>query len=283
MLVNLNDVLMDAKNRKYAVGLFNTINLEMAKGVIEAAEELHSPVIVGTAEVLLSSASLEDVRNILVPMAQKASVPVVLHFDHGLTEEKIIEALRLGFTSVMYDCSIDTLEVNIKKVKRMTDIAHAFGATMEAELGHVGANENSSEADSKDNDESIYTDPQQAAEYVKCTGVDALAIAIGTAHGVYKNDPKLDITRLKEIEQVVKVPLVLHGGSGLSNQDFANCINNGISKVNIFTDINRIAAKAIVNNYLDGYGISDLTALMINYVKQETMKKIKLFGSDFKA
>lgn len=280
MLVTLNDVLPKAQKENYAVGLFNTTNLEMAKGVIEAAEELGSPVIVGTAEILLPAATLEDVRNMIVPMAQKASVPVVLHYDHGLTEEKVIEALRLGYTSVMYDCSSDTYEDNINKVRRITDIAHAFGATVEAELGHVGANESGENDEITDN--SIYTDPLQAKEYAELTGVDALAVAIGTAHGAYKSKPRLDIERLKEIRKMVSAPLVLHGGSGLSDDDFHNCIKNGIAKVNIFTDINTKAVKTIIEQYREGMGASDLSAAVVKAVKEETMKKMLLFGSDGK-
>lgn len=281
MLVNLNDVLLKARNEKYAVGLFNTINLEMAKGVIEAAEELKSPVIVGTAEVLLPVASLEEVRDILVPMAERASVPVVLHYDHGLTREKVIEALRAGFSSVMYDCSLDTYDDNMAKVKEITAIAHAFGATVEAELGHVGANENA--AESSGSDHSIYTEPDQAREYAIKTGVDALAVAIGTAHGAYKEKPKLEINRLKEIRDIVDIPLVLHGGSGLSDDDFRNCVANGISKINIFTDVNNAALEAVIQNYEKGKGASDVSGFIIDMVKEETKKKMILFGSAGKA
>ena len=139
MLVTLREVLKDAQEKKYGVGLFNTVNLEMAKGVLAAAEELKSPVIIGTAEVLLPTAGLEELSYFLLPMAQKASVPVVLHYDHGLTEPKIMEALRLGFSSIMYDCSTDSYENNVRRVARMGEIAHLCGATVEGELGHVGA------------------------------------------------------------------------------------------------------------------------------------------------
>lgn len=283
MLVNLNEVLLKARKEKYAVGLFNTTNLEMAKGVIEAAEELKSPVIVGTAEILLNCVSLENVRDMILPLARKAAVPVVLHFDHGLTEEKILEALRLGFTSVMYDCSVDSYENNMKKVKKMAEIAHAFGATIEAELGHVGANENSAERVAEEADHSIYTDPVQAREYALETGADALAVAIGSAHGAYIKKPELDLKRLSEIREEVHCPLVLHGGSGLSDDDFRNCIQSGISKINIFTDINVGAVKSALKHYHDGAGLSDLSPFMVEAVKKETMKKMELFGSVNKA
>lgn len=273
MLVTLREVLKDAQEKKYGVGLFNTVNLEMAKGVLAAAEELKSPVIIGTAEVLLPYASLEELAYFLVPMAKKASVPVVLHYDHGLTDKKIVEAMRLGFSSVMYDCSTDTYENNIARVAQMVKIADMFGASVEGELGHVGANDESA------GDDSIYTEPEQARDFAQRTGVDALAVAIGTAHGAYKEKPRLDIGRLAEISRTVPVPLVLHGGSGLSDEDFKNCVANGISKINIFTDINCAAAKAAHDFYKEGCGLTDIQNQIKEAVKQETMKKMRIFGS----
>lgn len=273
MLVTLREVLKDAKQKKYGVGLFNTVSLEMAEGVLKAAEELKSPVIIGTAEVLLPYAGLKELSWFLLPMARKASVPVVLHFDHGLTERKIVEALRLGFSSVMYDCSTDSYEENIEKVKRMVQVAGMFGASVEGELGHVGAN------GTRTGDHSIYTEPEQAKDFAERTGVDALAVAIGTAHGAYQETPKLDIGRLGQIAGTVKTPLVLHGGSGLSDQDFKNCIANGISKINIFTDINCAAARAARDHYTEGCGLTDLQNPITEAVRQETMKKMKIFGS----
>lgn len=278
MLVTLNEVLSDAKKKKYGVGLFNTPDLEMAKGVLAAAEETKSPVIIGTAEIFLNLSSLEELSYFLIPMAKKATVPVVLHFDHGLTEENVLKALKLGFSSVMYDCSTESYENNIKKVAEMARIAKMFGATIEAELGHVGANDAAVEA-AEDGDDSIYTQPEQAKDFVEKTDVDALAVAIGTAHGAYKSKPKLDINRLKVISETVSVPLVLHGGSGLSDDDFKNCIANGISKVNIFTDINCAAAKAVADHYAAGKGMTDVMNLIADAVKEETMKKMRVFGS----
>lgn len=278
MLVTLREVLKDAQEKKYGVGLFNTVNLEMTKGVLQAAEELHSPVIIGTAEVLLPYAELEELAYFMVPMAKKASVPVVLHFDHGVTEQRITEALKLGYTSVMYDCSTDTYENNVKRVAEMVKIAGMFGASVEAELGHVGANDGNLGRGASD-DDSIYTQPEQAKDFVERTNVDALAVAIGTAHGAYKEKPKLDIGRLSEIAHTISTPLVLHGGSGLSDDDFRNCVANGITKINIFTDNNCIAAKTAYENYRDGLGQTNIQNQVIEAVKQETMKKMKVFGS----
>lgn len=277
MIVTLNEVLYDAQKNHYAVGLFNTVNLEMAKGVLAAAEETKSPVIIGTAEVLLPYADLEELAYFLVPLAQKAKVPVVLHFDHGLTPELVIKAMALGFSSVMYDCSTYSFRENIARLKEMAKIVKAFGASIEAELGHVGAADpNAAESDGH---ESLYTDPAQAKEFVDSTRVDALAVAIGTAHGAYKQQPKLDIERLKVIAGAINTPLVLHGGSGLSDEDFRNCIQNGISKINIFTDINIAAAKGAVNCYQAGSGMTDLMGSIVDNVKEATMAKMGLFGS----
>lgn len=278
MLVTLNEVLKDAQKKKYAVGLFNTVNLEMAKGVIAAAEESQSPVIIGTAEVLLPYSSLEELAPMLVPLAKKASVPVVLHFDHGLSSDCVHKAIALGFSSVMYDCSTLDYDMNVKEVARMVQFAHDHGISVEAELGHVGANSNSAEG-SGDGDHSIYTDPMEAKIFSEATQVDALAVAIGTAHGAYKSKPKLDFDRLAEIASIVKTPLVLHGGSGLSDDDFRHAIANGIAKVNIFTDINNASAKSAHDYFENGVGMTDLMPNITEAVKKATLNKMRVFGS----
>nr|WP_314464706.1 class II fructose-bisphosphate aldolase [uncultured Clostridium sp.] len=280
MLVNLNEVLVPAKKGRYAVGLFNTVNLELARGVIAAAEELNSPVIIGTAEILMPYGPLEDLANLLLPMAEWATVPVVVHLDHGLKEETCRKALEAGFSSIMYDCSTEEYNVNIEKVQKMTELAHSFGASVEAELGHVGDNEGSAEGSNHlTNPEQFYTDPEQAKEYADKTKVDALAIAVGTAHGAYKFTPKLDFNRIKKISEMTDAALVLHGGSGLSDESFKKAIESGISKVNIFTDINAAGAKAAYQAYAEGKGLTDLVLPTIEAIKQETMKKMRLFGS----
>jgi len=281
MLVNLNEVLKPAQKGKYAVGLFNAVNLELARGIIAAAEQTGSPVIMGTAEVLFPYGPLEEVSYYLLPMAKKAKVPVVIHLDHGLKKETCLKALELGFTSIMYDCSTDSYDENVRKVKEMADIAHSFGATIEGELGHVGDNEGSAEGSSHLADPSkFFTDPKMAKDYVQKTGVDALAIAVGNAHGAYKLPPKLDFERIRTIAKTVDVPLVLHGGSGLTDNDFRQAIKEGISKVNIFTDINVAAVKAEFSRFTDmNKGIIDLIPAAVEAIKQESMKKMELFGS----
>ena len=165
MLVTLNQVLMPAKKNKYAVGLFNAVNMELARGIISAAEATQSPVIMGTAEVLFPYGPLEEVSYYLIPMAKKAKVPVVVHLDHGLKKETCIKALELGFTSIMYDCSTDDYDTNVQKVKEMAEIAHSYGATIEGELGHVGDNEGSAEGSSHLADPSkFFTDPKLAQQ-----------------------------------------------------------------------------------------------------------------------
>lgn len=285
MLVNMNEVLRPAKEQHYAVGLFNAVNMELARGIIAAAEETRSPVIMGTAEVLFPYGPLEEVSYFLLPMAKKASIPVVIHLDHGLNYETCVKALELGFSSVMYDCSTDSYEENVRKVKEMAELAHSYGATIEGELGHVGDNEGSAEAGAAVIDPSQYfTDPALAKDFVDRTGVDALAIAVGNAHGAYKLPPKLDFERIRTIASMVDVPLVLHGGSGLTDSDFKQAIRDGISKVNIFTDINAAAAKAEYEMYANGAkGLTDMIPAAVEAVKAETVKKMLLFGSDGKA
>lgn len=278
MLVNMNEVLYPAKQKKYAVGLFNAVNLEMARGIIAAAEEAGSPVIMGTAEVLFPYGPLEELSYYLLPMAKKAGVPVVIHLDHGLKKETCQRALELGFSSIMYDCSTDFYEENVRKMKEMAEIAHSYGATIEGELGHVGNNE---DGEDMQNPSRYFTDPKLAKDFVEKTGVDALAIAVGNAHGAYKLPPKLDFSRIQAIASVVDVPLVLHGGSGLTDDDFRKAVSLGISKVNIFTDINVAAAEAAAREFNSGKskGLTDLILPAVDAIKQECEKKMTLFSS----
>ncbi len=277
MLVNLNEVLTRAVKENYGVGLFNTTDSDMLEAAISAAEELRAPIIIGTAEVLLPHGELQLIAPSVIAAAKRATVPVVVHYDHGLTFDRCIEALKLGFTSIMFDGSAGDKEQNIESTREIVKIAHSFGATVEGEIGHVG------EAKTGDNEtDDMYTTPQEAVEFIKNTGVDALAIAIGTAHGAYKQKPKLDIERLKEIRKATDTPLVLHGGSGLSDDDFKNTIHNGIAKVNIFTDLcvaGENAMKAAVAEGLDYLTTRDRR---VEAMKAAVMKKIKLFGCDGK-
>lgn len=277
MLVNLNDVLKRAQKEKYAVGLFNTTDTDMLQAAIEAAEETRSPIIIGTAEVLLPYGELKLIAPSIIEKAANATVPVVVHYDHGLTFDRCLEALKLGFSSVMFDGSAKPYEQNIEETKEIVKIAHALGATVEGEIGRVG------EAAKEDNLlTEMYTTPREAEEYLKATGVDALAVAIGSAHGVYKKKPMLNIERLKEIRQAVAVPLVLHGGSGLSDDDFKNTIKEGIAKVNIFTDLCLAGERAMKDGTGKDLGYLEIRNLKEEYIKEAIKTKIKLFGSDGK-
>ena len=278
MLVNLNEVLKKAQKEKYAVGLFNTTDTDMLQAVIEAAEESNSPVILGTAEVLLPYGELKLIAPSVIAAAKRASVPVVVHYDHGLTFERCLEALQLGFSSVMFDGSAKAYGQNIEETKEIVKIAHAFGASVEGEIGHVGE-----AAQGDESLENMYTTVAEAKEYIENTGVDALAVAIGSAHGVYKKKPKLNVERLKEIADAVSVPLVLHGGSGLSDDDFTNTIREGIAKVNIFTDLCLAGERAMKDGAEKKLGYLETRNLKVEYIKEAVKHKMSLFGSVHKA
>lgn len=281
MLVNMNDILLPAKEGGYGVGFFNAVNMEMARAIIETAEEMNSPVMVGTAEVLLPAMSLEHVSEYLIPMAKKAKVPVCVHYDHGLTFEKCMEALKLGFTSIMYDCSTEDYDTNAAKVAEMVKICHAMGVTVEGELGHVGDNEG---AGKLENPSDFYTDPEVALDFVQRTGIDSLAVAVGNAHGDYKFPPKLDFERIAAISEKTNLPLVLHGGSGLADDDFRQAVKEGICKVNIFTDIDKAGKAGIEKGIAAGAkSMMGLIPYEIEAMKEVVREKLTLFGSVGKA
>lgn len=274
MLVNLNAVLSDARKNRYAVGLFNTTDTDMLEAVISAAEECRSPVIIGTAEVLLPNGELKLIAPSILAAAKRASVPVVVHYDHGLTFGRCMEALQLGFSSVMFDGSAGAYEQNIADTREIVKIAHAFGATVEGEIGHVG------EASANDNAATdLYTRVDEAEAYLQATGVDALAVSIGTAHGAYKSKPKLDFDRLTDLSASLPVPLVLHGGSGLSDDDFRRSIACGIAKVNIFTDLCLAGNAAMADGLANGEAYLTIRNRKVEYIKRAVMEKMELFGS----
>jgi len=278
MLVNLNEVLKKAQKEHYAVGLFNTTDTDMLDAVISAAEELNSPVIIGTAEILLPYGELKLIAPSIISKAKAAKVPVVVHYDHGLTFDRCIEALQLGFSSVMFDGSSKSYEENINETKEIVKIAHSMGASVEGEIGHVGdaINEDNLLTD-------MYTTKEEAKDYLEKTSVDALAVAIGSAHGVYKKKPMLNIERLIEIKNTVDVPLVLHGGSGLSDDDFKNTIKEGIAKVNIFTDLCLAGNKAMEDGLKKSLDYLSIRNLKKEYIKEAVKQKMLLFGSENKA
>lgn len=278
MLVNLDYVLKKAQREHYAVGLFNTTDTDMLEAAIAAAEELRAPIIIGTAEVLLPYGELKLIAPSIIAAAKRASVPVVVHYDHGLTFERCMEALQLGFSSVMFDGSAGDYETNIKETREVVRIAHAFGATVEGEIGHVG------DAGAGDNLlTDMYTTPKEAEEYLAATGVDALAVAIGSAHGVYKTKPKLSINRLREIRAAVDAPLVLHGGSGLSDEDFRSSIREGMAKVNIFTDLCLAGQRAMAEGISAGRDYLTIRNMKVEAIKEAVKTKMRLFGCEGKA
>lgn len=278
MLVNLKDLLKKAQNEHYAVGLFNTIDTDMLEAAIAAAEEMRSPIIIGTAEVLLPYGELKLIAPSIIKAAKRATVPVVVHYDHGLTFGRCMEALKLGFSSIMFDGSAGDSDKNIADTKQIVRIAHSFGATVEGEIGHVGEAANGDNATSD-----CYTTVKEAEDFISATGVDALAIAIGTAHGAYKAKPCLDIERLKEIRKKVDTPLVLHGGSGLSDDDFRNTVKEGIAKVNIFTDLCVAGENAMQYSVKNNLSYLEARNKKVEYIKAAIKKKIVLFGSQNKA
>lgn len=252
MLVSMKTMLQDACRENYAVGNFDVFNVEMIKGVMKAACETRSPVILAFAEAFEQIIPIDEFAQMAKRIAWNASVPVALHLDHANNFNMILRALRCGFTSVMVDMSDKPLEENIAFTNKVNEICRVFDASLEAELGHVGGLEGQYEAADYD-DECAYTTVKEAERFVNETGVDALAVAIGTVHGVYKSEPKLDLVRLKELKQALKMPLVLHGGSGLSDLDLKACVNNGINKINIFTDLTIAAMRCLSGGFEGGY------------------------------
>ena len=280
MLVNLDQVLEKAKAEKYAVGLFNTHDTDMLEAAIAAAEEARSPIIIGTAEVLLPYGDLPLIAPALVAAAKRATVPVVVHYDHGLTFGKTMEALKLGFTSVMYDASAKPYGENVAETKEVVKIAHAFGATVEGEIGHVGL---AADGDDKNGQ---YTTVEEAVDFQTKTGVDALAVAVGTAHGVYRTKPCLQFARIAELKSAVAAPLVLHGGSGLSDDDFRRAINCGIAKLNIHTDMVVAGMKAMRAQCAchdaekpATWDYLDTRKAKVEAIKAVVARKLQLFGS----
>lgn len=280
MLVNMSKLLADAQKGNYAVGSFSVANMEMVLGVLKASEELNAPVILQIAEVRLKQSPLELIGPLMVASAKYAKTPVAVHFDHGKTIEKISQALELGFTSVMFDGSHLELDENIKVTKEVIKLAKKYGADVEAEIGCVGGSEDGSE------DIAINcTKPEDAVKFEKETGVDALAIAIGNAHGNYKSTPKLRFDILEEVEKNTKLPLVLHGGTGITPDDFVRCAHTGIKKINIATATFDSVEHAVKSAYEKGEisGYYDLQGAEVEGAYQNAKKHILIFGTDNKA
>ena len=276
-LYNMKEILLDAQTRAYGVGSFNAVTLEMIRAYIEAAEELDSPIIIGTAEALLPIAPFEWIVPAMLDAARRARVPVAVHLDHTYHFNTLMQALRAGFGSIMYDGSRESHEDNLQHSAAIARIAHGMGVGLECELGSVSGL--SDEAGHED--KMVYTEPSEAAAFLERTGADFLAVSIGTVHGVYKAEPHLDIPRLKQIRAAVDAPLVLHGGSGLSDADFQNTIAGGIVKINVFTDVILAAKRALAEHPEASY--NDGICLAREAMKEATLEKLRVFGSAGKA
>ena len=287
MLVTLKGLLDEAKTEKKAVGAFNGTTLEAIRGIIQAAEELNCPVILQHAQSHDDMIDLEEIGPVMLYYAKRAKVPVAVHLDHGSSFERCVQALRLGFTSVMYDASAKSFEENVEETAEIVKIAHAVGASVEAELGHIftskvvqGEGTSSDSTDDYEDLDDIYTDPQVAKEFVERTGVDCLAVAFGTTHGVYLTEPKLDLPRVAKIRDAANVPLVMHGGSGVSDEDYKVAIENGICKVNYYTYMNTAGGKASKEYWQDEetplfYDSMSLAATKA--IKEDVKKAIRVF------
>lgn len=281
-LVTTKQLLLDAQKGGYAVGAFNVENMEMVQAVVAAAEELRSPVIMQTTPSTVKYANLNYFYENVKVAAQESSVPVVIHLDHGNSFELAMQAYRTGYTSIMIDGSHEGFEDNTALTSAVVKACHPGEVPIEAELGKVGGKEDDLDGGEGD----PYTNPQEAAEFVERTGIDSLAVAIGTAHGVYKGVPKLDFSRLSEIRKAVSIPLVLHGTSGVPDEDVAECIKRGICKVNYATDL-RIAFTKGINQVLkenpDTIDPKKYNAKGREEVRKYVMHKMKICQSIAKA
>lgn len=285
MLATLNDVMKIAEEKKIAVGSFNTPNLEALQAVIEAAEELDLPVIIQFAQCHEPWIPLAMIGPIMVNAAKKSKVPVCVHLDHGETLEYLQQALDMGFTSIMYDGSTLSYEENLENTKRAVAMATKTGASVEAELGSMGRRESGAGDNSGENDDTkIYTDPHQAKVFVEETGIDALACSFGTTHGIYLTQPKLDFDVVKNVRALTEqIPIVMHGGSGVSREDYRKAIEAGTRKVNYFTYMDKSGGNAVaeyVNSVKEGEPLFFSSASMAarDAMKENVKAAMKMFA-----
>ncbi len=243
-LVSTKKMLMDAQKGGYAVGAFNAENMEMAQAIIGAAQAMGAPVIVQTTPSTVKYGGLRQFFGLVQAISRDAHVPVAIHLDHGDTYDLAVQAVLANYTSVMIDGSGKPYEENVALTRKVVEVASLAGVSVEAELGKVGGKE-----DGLTVEEEAYTDPETAADFAQRTAVDSLAVAIGTAHGLYAKKPRLDVMRLKEIHRRVDIPLVLHGASGLSEEDVRRCIGEGICKVNFATELRIAYSQAVSQTF----------------------------------
>ena len=282
MLVNLKEILEIGKERNIAIGMFNATGFDSLQAVVAAAEELNQPVIIAHAEVHNVYNDISLVGPAMVAMAKNAKVPVCVHLDHGTSMEMIYRALRIGFTSVMIDASALPYEENLALTKRVVEMSHAMGVSVEAELGRLVTGEaGSGEEMTNAKAEDFYTDPDEAKAFCQETGVDALAIAFGTAHGFYTAEPKLDFDVVKNVAEATGLPLVMHGGSGVSEEGFKKSIANGIRKINYYSYMSKAgynAAKEVIASGKTSY-LHDVEYAAMQAMKEDVKKAIKVFSN----
>lgn len=283
MLVTGREILEHANKNGYAVGAFNVNNMEIVQAIIQAAEETNSPVILQASQGGIKYAGVEYIAALGKVAAEKTKVPVALHLDHGTDFQQIMLCIRNGFTSVMIDGSRYPLQENIDITKKVVEVAHAVGVSVEAELGKIGGTEDDITVDERD---ATFTDPAEAKLFVEETGVDSLAIAVGTAHGVYKGEPNIDFDRIKKIKELVGIPLVLHGSSGVPAESIKKAVECGINKINIDTDL-RIAftqaMKAFLKENPDNIDPRKILTPAREAMKEVIKEKMVLFGSSGRA
>ena len=289
MLVTLKDLLTKAEEGNYAVGAFNSPTLESARAAVEAAEELQVPIILSHAEVHFEITPIEIMGPILVNLAKAASIPVAVHLDHGSSLESVKNAINQGFSSVMIDASHMSYEDNIKTVKEVVAYAKEFNVSVEAELGMMTSSGIGGEevAGSEHLDKDIsdyYTDPKIAKDFVERTKIDCLAASFGTVHGLYTTTPKLDFERLNEIYESIQRPVVMHGGSGLSDEDYIRVINSGVRKINYYSYSAKAGAEAI-KAYIERESnifYQDLAVVAKNAIKEDLKRAMKIFANGSK-
>lgn len=272
-IISSNNMLKKAQKENYAVPAFNIHNLETMQVVVETVAELQSPVILAGTPGTYSYAGTENIIAIAYELSKKHNVPLALHLDHHESYQDIINKIDAGVRSVMIDGSHFPFEENINIVKQVVEYAHRYDVSVEAELGRLGGIEDDLVVDARD---ALYTNPQQAVEFIEKTGIDSLAIAIGTAHGLYKSDPKLDFDRLSEIRSIVDIPLVLHGASGVPDKDVRECIKRGICKVNVATELKIAFADALKSYLIENPDANDPRHYMkpAKLAMKEIVKKI---------
>lgn len=282
-LINLRDLLNHASKKKYAVGAFNVTSINFIDPIIEAAIESDSPVILQLAEVHFRYLNLEHIAPAIIKAAKEVEIPVCVNLDHGHNFETVIRAIRAGFTSIMFDRSSAPLEENIAQTREIVKIAHSVGVGVEGEIGNIGGEAVGVAAPIPHAaDESSFTKPEDAIRFYEETGVDALAISVGNVHGTYKGEPKLDFERIDKINKAIPIPLVLHGGSGISDNDFRKAVSLGISKINFYTEMSAKAVKTardFLNDNPECISYGDLSKIVQQSVKESVKDRMEVFGS----